>query len=106
MIEYKSNLEGVIKEIKSVNEKILKMVEERAKLQAQLLVPVDTGNLRQNIDSEVDVEASKLILGVLKGVDYAQTIELGEGNRQAQPFITPSLRDEKMIDEIIKRNRG
>jgi HK97 gp10 family phage protein len=57
--------------------------------QAQVLAPVDTGFLRNNIFVEVDTKWSRIIEAT---AEYAIFVEYGTRYTQAQPFLAPAAR--------------
>lgn len=61
--------------------------------QAKALVPVDEGNLKGSINSQVKGEQA--IVGT--NVDYAPHVEYGTRFMRAQPFMRPAI-DEKRKD--------
>lgn len=63
------------------------VVQDRAKQ----LVPVDTGALRESIDTYVSADA-QLITGIISpGRDYAGFVEFGTRFMKAQPYMRPAM---------------
>ena len=55
--------------------------------QAKTVVPVDTGNLKKSISTEL----VKPLEGVVStGVEYAEYVEYGTSKMAAQPYMTPA----------------
>lgn len=64
-------------------------VVERA---AKKIVPVDTGNLRRSIFTEVaESSPERAVVEVGTDVEYAQEVEEGTSTRAAQPYLRPAL---------------
>lgn len=57
--------------------------------QAQILAPVDTGFLRNNIIVEVDGKWARIIKAT---AEYAIFVEMGTRFTPAQPFLAPAAR--------------
>ena len=65
------------------------LVIERA---AKQRAPVDTGNLRRSITTEIDPARGDKATGrVGTGVHYAPYVEFGTRYTRAQPFLGPAL---------------
>jgi len=63
---------------------------------ATLNAPVDTGNLRSSIDYEVGTDNAD----IFATANYAEHVEYGTKNMKSQPFLRPSLDNNK--SSIIK----
>lgn len=95
--------------IKFYSNKILKLVEDKVEesLQdvgklvvedAQTIVPVDTGKLRDSIDfNKID----KTTINIVADTDYAADVELGTLKTRAQPYLRPAVY--KNRDRILKQ---
>jgi HK97 gp10 family phage protein len=66
---------------------------DMAAAEARKRCPVDTGRLRQGIQTDVDTgEAHSDVTGVLfDDVDYAPFVEFGTRYMRAQPFLRPGM---------------
>lgn len=74
-----------------------KLIETRAKL----LCPVDTGNLRKSITSEV----KDLTAEIGTNVDYAPYVEFGTRRSKAQPYLRPSGDNSRRdVENIFRKN--
>lgn len=65
------------------------------------LAPVDTGQLRQAIGTEVKSDTAYLF----NIVQYAPYVEFGTSKQQAQPFMRPALKDQivrKTVFDTLK----
>lgn len=101
MSESFEGLNQVIKDLESVaNEKDVKeclgkacaLVERSARLKA----PRDTGALRRSISSKVEDDEAI----VFTPLEYAPYVEYGTMNNRAQPFLEPSLEENR--SEIVE----
>ena len=54
---------------------------------ANLLTPVDTGNLRSSLDFEVSSDNATVFTPVI----YSEHVEYGTSKMSAQPFVRPAL---------------
>lgn len=86
-----------------VSEEIEKCCYEIQK-EAKYLVPVDTGNLRNSITTEVNGLSGE----VGTEVEYSIFVEYGTIHMSAQPFMIPALEDqtrgleEKILSKICE----
>lgn len=67
---------------------------EVVKSESKNIVPVDTGNLRASITSElgeVSTHKATAHVGYGKQAPYGKFIELGTSRMSAQPFLRPAL---------------
>ena len=77
---------------KNCKKEIEKEVDRSAKMvqaQAKLLVPVDTGNLRNNINTSVKWEGNKCIGVISANTEYAPYVEYGTGIYAPEGRKTP-----------------
>ena len=92
--EIKFNDEALT-ELKDKSLLLLETLAENVRVEAQIVVPVDTGNLRDSIQVfEGDDKWEKLI-GTTT-TTYALFVELGTVKMDAQPYMRPAL------DEVIR----
>lgn len=118
MIAYYDKVEKELQEdVKKAINKSVKVVLINAKNSA----PVDTGNLRRSIHSELNIDKGKIEGKVVTAVDYAPYVEFGTGElgiatntnskipvtytkgfhgQVAQPFFYPAYYEE---EENLKR---
>lgn len=62
--------------------------------------PVDTGNLRASIESEVHLEDADTVAGFVgTNVEYAPFVELGTSRMGAQPFLRPAVEENRDLIE-------
>jgi HK97 gp10 family phage protein len=60
--------------------------------EAKRIVPVDTGNLKNSIRSELDeIEATRVTAVTGTNVEYAPYVELGTGRQRPKPYLRPAL---------------
>lgn len=79
---------------------------------AKNIVPVDTGHLRDSINStsEPISDGAKATIGT--NVEYAAYVELGTSRMQAEPYLHPALQKNKdkaknlIMTEIVKAHKG
>lgn len=71
---------------------------EVIKNEARVLVPVDTGFLRDSIDL---TEAGDNSVELVAEADYAEDVEFGTTKMQAQPYFRPAI--ENKSDEALKK---
>ena len=71
----------------------LEEVGEMAEDYARAVVPVDTGALRDSIDSQLGLGIGEVSVTVFADTDYAAYVELGVQGRDAQPYLRPSVMD-------------
>lgn len=71
------------------------------------MCPVDTGTLRDSIDTDDIGTGSYVHVGITVGTDYADDVEFGTSRQQAQPFIRPAYaKHVKELNGIKKKLRG
>lgn len=76
-----------------------KLIETRAKF----LCPVDTGNLRRSITSDVD----GLTAEIGTNVHYAPHVEFGTRRSKAQPYLRPAGDNSRTdVENLFRRNLG
>ena len=63
------------------------LVERDAKLNC----PVDTGNLRASIQTEINETDTEYVAEVGTNVEYAAFVEFGTKNMEAKPYLVPAL---------------
>ena len=72
-------LEDCSKEVKNEIELAVKEGAKKVQLQAQQKAPFDTGNLRNNIDSEAKWEGNTCIGKITSNAEYSVYVEYGSG---------------------------
>jgi len=68
-------------------QKICYLVERGAKM----IVPVDTGQLRRSITTEVEINDKNIVGRVGTNVKYAPYVELGTRKMSPRPYLRPAL---------------
>lgn len=72
---------------------------------AKLTVPVDTGDLRKSIETEIDWNSSdrgeKVSAEIGTDLEYSDDVEFGTSRQMAQPYLIPSF-DKNVAD--LERN--
>lgn len=82
-------------------EAITRALEEmgmKAEKYAKLIVPVDTGNLRNSITHAADVGSKTMIVGT--NVEYAPYVEMGTRRSAPHPYLEPAISEH--IDEYYE----
>lgn len=102
-IEGLENVQAMIEnKISDITGKLSEGVAESCKVveaDAKAMCPVDTGELRKSITSEV--LGTTGVVGTNK--EYAMYVELGTYKMAAQPYLVPALKsNEETIIQIIK----
>jgi len=99
-MSYTSHLSDVLKVMKDNKKQFCKSVGVLAVAETQPLVPVDTGNLRRSIVSEVMEGNKGVYIGVTPNAPYGIIIEKGSSKQPAQPFLQPGVTNAipKIID--------
>lgn len=60
--------------------------------EAQMIAPVDTGYLRDHIETAMEVEEpTRAVAKVTSNADYSVFVEYGTRHMSAQPFMRPAL---------------
>ena len=75
---------------------------------AKLIVPVDTGDLRKSIETEIKGTGGSTSAEVGTDVEYSEIIEFGGSTRRAQPYLIPSFNDnvedlQRTLESILGR---
>lgn len=96
-VKYNSYLSDVVESIErsmnsSLNEAGSKLAEK-----VSSAAPVDTGELRDSVDYDVDSDKLELIIGAQ--AKHAPAIELGSSKAPAQPFLEVTVKSN--IDNIV-----
>lgn len=69
---------------------------------AKLTVPVDTGNLRGSLETDIDRDNTSIETETGTDVEYAPIVEFGAINQRAQPYLIPSFdRNVKILENSI-----
>lgn len=69
---------------------------------AKVNCPVQTGNLRASITTQLDDGALECLVGT--NVEYAAYVEMGTSKQQAKPYLKPAL--EQNRDRIVRHFEG
>ncbi len=98
-LSFKVTGNDVEKVLEATNDAIyraLDMIGVMAADYAAALAPVDTGNLRNSLTSEVDEDEKAVYVGT--NVEYAPHVEYGTVKMKAQPYLKPAM--EEHLDEF------
>lgn len=74
---------------------------------AKMIVPVDTGKLRNSIRSEIKKTATTINAETGTDIEYGPVIEFGGARQRAQPYLLPSFNKNvevlnSTINEILR----
>jgi HK97 gp10 family phage protein len=97
-MDVKITIDNTDEIIRTTNEALynaLEIIGNKAADYAAGLAPVDTGNLRNSLTSEVDSADKAVIIGT--PVEYARFVEYGTLRQRAQPYLRPPV--ENHMDE-------
>lgn len=89
--------EDLAEELKNIAYNVVRDVVDTSVDQMKTLAPVDTGELRDSIGTQL-TGTYKVIIGA--STEYAPYVEFGTETTQPQPFVRPTV---DSIDAIIKR---
>lgn len=104
-VQYKSNKKSVDTELARLFDLVLTGAGEIVRSNAVLLVPVDTGRLRNSIEYQPNPSEREVIIG--SNVEYAPYQELGTSKMKAQPFLKPGmLKSATAINQLAKKVFG
>lgn len=102
-----SGLNHILKNIKKNKDDALAQVGERTVKRAKELAAVDTGEMRDKINYEID----RGVLYVKADADHSSFVEYGTVKMAAQPFMTPAIREvrqelPRMFPQIVTGGRA
>lgn len=95
-VTYRSNRREVLREVERRTNVMLTKIGLFVEGESKVRSPVDTGNLKGSIDSEVARNNKSVQIGT--NVEYALDVEKGTRKQRPQPYLTPALEDN--IDNI------
>lgn len=88
--------------IDSVADEIVKTAY-KIERDAKMVVPVDTGDLRKSIETDVTGSGTKTSAEVGTDVEYSKHVEFGTSRQYAQPYLIPSFNNNvKNLQIILK----
>jgi HK97 gp10 family phage protein len=88
-IVIESNLTGeAAKKLKAGIRAIIRNATFAVEGHAKVATPVDTGNLKNSINSTIEADGERGI--VATGVEYAAYVEYGTSRMAAQPYLLPA----------------
>ena len=87
MVKITSNVAVVQKAIEARAESVLTSAADLVKTSARLMVPVDTGDLLNSIDTKQE----GLTARIGSDIHYAAHVEAGTSKMAAQPYLRPAL---------------
>jgi len=102
-MSFESNHPEVLRRTEAAVLKSLAEAGALVKTDAKLRCPVDTGNLRKSITSEVKQIEHSVEIGT--NVDYAQYVEYGTKRSKAQPYLRPAGDENRdKIERLFQKN--
>jgi HK97 gp10 family phage protein len=102
-----SSLLSKLTKLENIESEVKKGIQKgalRVEASAKDLCPVETGNLRASIKTEV----AELEAAVGTNVNYAEYVELGTNKMAAQPYLYPALASnkQKILEDVAKAIKG
>lgn len=99
-----SNTDSIIKEAETEVKSLTKEVAYKIERDAKLNAPVDTGYLRNSIQTEF--EDGGYIARIYSGAEYSLFVEFGSSKQPAHPFLYPaafkySIEYQRRLKEIL-----
>lgn len=92
-------LDRIAAHLDTNTERALAAIAEAVLEQARPRTPVDTGNLKNSLESE---QMSRFLWWIHDGTDYGIYQELGTSRMAAQPFMVPAVENVRgQIDKMI-----
>lgn len=93
--------------IDSVAEEIIKTAY-KIERDAKLTVPVDTGDLRKSIETDIQGVGSSTSAEIGTDLPYSEHVEFGTSRQYAQPYLIPSFDDnvkdlQRTLNDILRR---
>lgn len=79
---------------KKVTQNIVAEIEKtafRIERDAKLTVPVDSGDLRKSINTDVKTKSTGVTAEIGTDIEYSEFVEFGTINQRAQPYLIPSF---------------
>lgn len=104
-MQYKSNLQNVLKALDSAEERALTAVGEFVRSESQMRSPVKTGALRDSNDYKVVSAEQKVLIG--NNMDYGLWVHEGSSRQRSQPWLRNSVmgniaRIKSLISEMMR----
>jgi HK97 gp10 family phage protein len=87
-MQFQSNLRNVLHAMDVAEDRALTAVGTFVRSEAQARSPVDTGNLRDSNDFQVDAPGKKVIIG--NSTEYGIFVHEGTSKAHAQPWLENS----------------
>ena len=102
MSNFVSNKKAVLAAKQAAERRALEGIGVFVDGEAVLRAPVDTGNLRSSINHRVNEKEKTVTIGT--PVEYAPYVELGTSNMGKQPFLEPSvMQNKRRIGDLAKK---
>ena len=84
---YTADIEGLIKRMPDMVDRVVAKAALDTEAHAKVLVPVDTGNLKNSIGSTIEGPHAE----VGPTASYGEYVELGTSHTRAQPYMGPAV---------------
>lgn len=78
-------------EISEEVKKVVITTANKIETEAKLKAPVDTGDLRKSITTDIEQTSRKIETETGSDVEYADHVELGTSKQSPQPYLFPSF---------------
>lgn len=89
--QFMNHLNGVENRLNDSVKQAVKQNALEMETKAKMLAPVDTGNLRRNINTSVKESSDSISAEVASNAEYSIYVEYGTSKQQAQPFMNPAF---------------
>lgn len=104
-MQYKSNLQNVLKALDNAEERALTAVGEFVRSEAQMRSPVKSGALRDSNDYKVEAAEQKVLVG--NNMEYGLWVHEGSSRQRSQPWLRSSVmenvsRIKSLISEMMR----
>lgn len=97
----KLNFKPVLERERRAVSQLIRKVTLDAEAQMKQLAPVDTGHLRNSIQSEFEGDLTGI---VSVGASYSAHVEYGTSRAASQPFFEPAMERAKTVLEAAARD--
>ena len=106
-VEIKDNTQAILADLQKQQTSFVAQGAFLIQAESRIRVPVDTGNLRNSIITEVFAEDGQAVSETGPTADYAKYVEYGTSRQEAQPYMEPGFQAAKPgIDRVAKRLLG
>jgi HK97 gp10 family phage protein len=98
--------EIILGKARNVASQIVRKTALDIEAEAKRLAPVDTGRLRNSIQTQM--ENGALIARIVVGAEYGSYVEFGTPKMKAQPYLTPAVEKNRepfkaAMNQLVRR---